>query len=46
LPYEVVRTAPDPDRALLSFLRSAYVAAADLGDWDREVLDYEAVAPG
>jgi hypothetical protein len=46
LPYEVVRTAPDPDRTLLSFLRSAYVAAADLGDWDREVLDYEAVTPG
>ena len=37
LPYEQVRTAPDPDAALLAFLESTYRAAADLGRWDREL---------
>ena len=40
LPYEAVRTAPDPDSALLDFLESTYDAAADLGGWDRAALDY------
>ena len=44
LPYEAVRTAPDPDRALLDFLQSTYDAAADLGGWDRAAL--EAGLPG
>jgi hypothetical protein len=35
LPYEVVRTASDPDAALLAFLQSTYRAAADLGGWDK-----------
>jgi hypothetical protein len=35
LPYEAVRTAADPDHALLRFLQTTYRAAADLGDWDR-----------
>lgn len=39
LPYEAVRTALDPDAALLSFLQSTYAAAADLGKWDRASLD-------
>ncbi len=39
LPYEVVRNAPDPDRTLLSFVNSAYDAAADLAHWDRATLD-------
>ncbi|WP_066902605.1 DUF5996 family protein [Mycolicibacterium houstonense] len=39
LPYEAVRTAPDPDRALLEFLQSSYAAAADLGGWDRASLE-------
>jgi hypothetical protein len=39
LPYEAVRTAPDPDDALLDFLQSTYEAAADLGRWDRAALD-------
>ncbi len=39
LPYEVVRTAEDPDETLLSFLRSTYVAAADAGHWDRAALE-------
>jgi hypothetical protein len=34
LPYEVVRTAPDPDRMLLDFMESTYMAAATRGGWD------------
>jgi hypothetical protein len=37
--YDAVRTAPDPDAALLAFLESTYAAAAELGDWDRAALD-------
>jgi hypothetical protein len=43
LPYEAVRTAPDPDAALLSFLQSTYEAAAVHGGWDRDTLDYAPV---
>jgi hypothetical protein len=39
LPYEVVRTSPDPDRMLLEFLQSTYEAAADLARWDRPALE-------
>jgi hypothetical protein len=39
LPYEVVRSAPAPDAALLEFLQSTYEAAADLGAWDRAALE-------
>jgi hypothetical protein len=39
LPYEAVRTAPDPDRALTEFLHSTYEAAAKLGGWDRPRLE-------
>lgn len=39
LPYDAVRTALDPDTALLSFCRSTYDAAADLGEWDRDTLE-------
>jgi hypothetical protein len=39
LPYEVVRQAKDPDRLLLDYLQSTYEAAADLGGWDRAVLE-------
>jgi hypothetical protein len=35
LPYEAVRTAPDPDAALLEFLQTTYEAAAELRHWDR-----------
>ena len=41
LPYEAVRTAEDPDAALLGFLQSTYEAAADLGGWDRAALERE-----
>jgi hypothetical protein len=39
LPYEAVRSAPDPDAALLGFLQSTYDAAADLAAWDRSRLE-------
>ena len=37
LPYETVRTAPDPAATLMAFLDSTYRAAADLGNWDRQL---------
>lgn len=39
LPYEAVRTAADPDQALLDFAQTTYAAAADLGGWDRAALE-------
>ena len=39
LPYDAIRATPDPARALLDFLQSTYAAAADLGRWDRDVLE-------
>jgi hypothetical protein len=39
LPYEAVRTAPDPDALLLDFLGATYNAAADAGGWDRAALE-------
>ena len=39
LPYETVRTAADPDAAVLKFLQSTYEAGADLGGWDRRALE-------
>jgi hypothetical protein len=39
LPYEVVATAPDPDRVLTDFLQSAYIAAAELAGWNRAALE-------
>lgn len=43
LPYDAVQTASDPDAALMAFLVSTYAAAADLGEWDRDLLE---CAPG
>jgi hypothetical protein len=43
LPYENVRSAPDPDGRLLRFLHSTYEAAAETGQWDRAGLE---VNPG
>jgi hypothetical protein len=37
LPYNSVRSAPDPDAALLRFLDTTYQAAATLGGWDRSL---------
>ena len=39
LPYELVRTAPDPDAVLLEFLQSTYEAAATSARWDRAALE-------
>lgn len=39
LPYELVRTAPDPDAVLLEFLQRTYEAAAVTADWDRAALE-------
>lgn len=39
LPYDAVRSAPDPDAALLDFLQSTYEAGANLGGWDRAALE-------
>lgn len=39
LPYDAVRRARDPDGTLLSFLETTYEAAAELGRWDRSVLE-------
>lgn len=39
LPYDAVQSAADPDAALMAFLVSTYEAAADLGGWDRDLLE-------
>ena len=39
LPYDAVRTADDPDKALLEFLQSTYEAAANAAKWDRDALE-------
>lgn len=39
LPYEAVRTAADPDGAVLDFFTTTYDAAASLAKWDRALLD-------
>lgn len=39
LPYDAVRTADDPDAALMDFFTSTYVAGADRARWDREALE-------
>lgn len=39
LPYAAVQSAEDGDAALLAFLKSTYEAAADLGRWDRDLLE-------
>jgi hypothetical protein len=46
LPYDAVRTAPDPDRVLLDFLQSTYEAAANAAKWDREALECAPGQPG
>ncbi|HEY5617378.1 MAG TPA: DUF5996 family protein [Vicinamibacterales bacterium] len=39
LPYEAVRTADDPDRALLQFVDSTYIGGAALAAWNRAALE-------
>ena len=43
LPYEAVRSAADPDAALLGFLQTTYEAAAVHAAWDRLALEYAPV---
>jgi len=45
LPYDTVRTAASPDRALLAFAQSTYDAAADLAQWDRAALECASGVP-
>lgn len=45
LPYDVVREAARPDAVLLDFFQSTYEAAADLGNWRRDELEYQAPQP-
>ena len=45
LPYDAVRTAADPDRALLDFLQSTYEAAAISAKWDRNALECDPGRP-
>jgi len=44
LPYEAVRTAPSPADALMRFLVSTYVAAAERANWARADLERQVVA--
>jgi hypothetical protein len=46
LPYDAVRTAIDPDQALLEFLQSTYEAAANAAKWDRDALECAPGRPG
>jgi len=46
LPYDAVRTASDPDQALLAFLQSSYEAAAEAAKWDRDALECALGKPG
>ena len=39
LPYDAVRQSQSPDETLLDFLQTTYEAAADLGKWDRGLLE-------
>jgi hypothetical protein len=46
LPYDAVRTAAEPDQALLEFLQSTYEAAANAAKWDRDALECALGQPG
>ena len=46
LPYDAVRTAAQPDQALLEFLQSTYEAAANAAKWDRDTLECALGQPG
>ena len=46
MPYDTIRTAPDPEGLLLDFLATTYAAAADAGHWDRAQLECPLGIPG
>jgi hypothetical protein len=39
LPYEAVRSAASPERAIMEFVDSTHTTAATLGNWDRAALE-------
>ena len=39
LPYDAVRQSSSPEDALMDFLQSTYEAGANLGKWDRKMLE-------
>ena len=39
LPYNAMRTSPDPDRALRAFIDSTYEQAAKAANWNRAALE-------
>jgi hypothetical protein len=41
LPYDAVRSAPDPEAELTAFLDAIYRASCDAGGWERAKLSYE-----
>lgn len=45
LPYEAVRTSANPEETLLQFLQSTYLAAANLGGWNRDELETDIGLP-
>ena len=45
VPYEIVRGAADPARALLDFCESTYAAGAQLAGWDRSLLERRPSVP-
>lgn len=45
LPYDDVRKAADPDKALMDFFEDTYVSAADNAKWDRKALERQDKMP-
>jgi hypothetical protein len=45
LPYDAVRSHPDPAGTLHSFLQSTYEAGARLAHWDRDSLERSNATP-
>jgi hypothetical protein len=43
LPYEAMRTSPDPDLALARFVETTYAAGSRLGGWDVQTLEKPAI---
>jgi len=45
MPYEAVRTCPDPRKAVLDFLESVYEVAVSNGGWDADAFRYTPPGP-
>jgi len=45
LPYQAVRSAPNPEADLMQFLQTTYEAAAESGQWDRRRLEADLGQP-